>query len=235
MIAYGSILLIGLLFLFIIFISYMRKYAHHKKIKWALGSYAVILVIALIAFQLIPDEGLNDYQYVDKETLERLRYEDMYNDLYNIAREGRLAETEGVQMNQEWTFEFAGEQLEVVDVDGRGIWVMAERRDTDDNKIQVIEYNARSIMSGIDFTDKIKPYDLTLQGNKLLVERPEEYRIEFITFRNDFIVSQFTDDGRNNATNSSRSFMGPRILMLSIPANLELDTSRYYIEIIGEQ
>ena len=140
-----------------------------------------------------------------------------------------------MQVKGQWSFEFTEKQLEVVNVDSIGILLMAEIKDTDDGKIQVVEYTTKSIVAGIDVTNEIKSHQVTLQGNKLLLKKPAENRVELRRFKNDFTVTQFTGDSSMDQQKIySSSMMGSRILILSIPKNVQLDTSKFHIEFIDK-
>ena len=232
----SPILNLGILFLFVIFISYMRKYGQHKKIKWIMGCYVIVLLLSLAVFQMINDDNFTEnHEIIDQEAIEADNEAPSNSNLYYAAREGRLDQTEGVQVKGQWSFEFTEKQLEVVNVDSIGILLMAEIKDTDDGKIQVVEYTTKSIVAGIDVTNEIKSHQVTLQGNKLLLKKPAENRVELRRFKNDFTVTQFTGDSSMDQQKIySSSMMGSRILILSIPKNVQLDTSKFHIEFIDK-
>lgn len=211
------LLLVGL----IIFIRYMGRKVHYKKIKWILGGYIAILLISIIVVHMLPGDdfleevvGQNGEWVIDQE----------YQDFYNAVEEGRLDQIESMHKNKKWNFEYAGEQLEIVAMDGEnfGIRIIVKNKDIDDGIIEVAGYTGRSIINGIDCTDKIKPPEIILEGDQLKIIEPERQEIELAGFDRDFTIKQFLPGGYNYRGSLNISHMGPPVLYIRVPKNIQV-------------
>ncbi len=215
------LLLIGL----IIFIKYISGKMHYKKLKWILGGYIAILFISFIVVHMLPKGNFLNEKAMEQNGEREISWG--YQDFYSAAEEGRLDQIESAHKNKEWSFEYIGEQLEIVIVDRENfnIRVIVKNKDIYDNMIEAASYTGRSIMNGIEYTDKVKPPEVTLEGNQLKIAKPESSMIELARFDRDLTVKQFFPGGDNNNYMGSVniSHIGPPVLYIQVPKNVQVE------------
>ena len=97
-----------------------------------------------------------------------------YQDFYSAAKEGRLDQIESAYKNKEWSFEYTEEwlKIETVDRENFDVQIVVKNKDIDDNIIEATSYIGRSIVNGIEYTDKVKPPEVILEGNQLKIIKP---------------------------------------------------------------
>ena len=209
----------------IIFIKYIGGKVHHKKLKWILGGYIAILLISFIAVHMLPKGDFLKEKVTEQNGEKGIDRE--YQDFYNAAEEGRLDQIESAHKNKEWSFEYIGGQLEIVTVDRENfnIRVIVKNKDIYDNMIEAVSYTGKSIMNGIEYTDKVKSPEITLEGNRLKIAKPESVRIELARFDRDFTIKQFFPGGGNNNYMGSVniSHIGPPVLYIQVPKNVQVE------------
>lgn len=214
-----------LLISLIIFIKYISGKMHHKKLKWILGGYIAILLISFIVVHVLPKGDFLNEKAVEQNGEREIDRE--YQDFYSAAEEGRLDQIESAHKNKEWNFEYIEEQLEIVIVDRENfnIRVIVKNKDIYDNMIEVASYTGRSIMNGIEYTDKVKPPEVTLEGNRLKIANPESLKIELARFDRDLTAKQFFPEGDNNNYMGSVNIfhVGPPVLYIQVPKNVQVE------------
>ena len=215
------LLLVGL----IVLIKRLCGKVYYKKTQWILSGYIAILLVSFVFVHMLSKDeflqgeiaGQNDTGVTGQE----------YQEFHNAAEEGRLDQVENAYKNKEWSFEYTGEQLEIVPADkGFNIRVIVKNKDIDDGIIDAASFTGRSIINGIDYTDKIKPPEVTLEGSQLKITKSESLRIELARFDRDFTVKQFLPGGRinnNHRSSMSISHGGAPVLYIQVPKSVRVD------------
>ncbi len=228
----GSSLIIFFLLLVLVgLITYIKRKGekvYHKKLRWILVGYIAILLVSFIFVHMLPKDDFLGGEIVWQNGLSVNDQEREFQEFYDAAREGRLDQLESAYMQGQWNFEYNGEQLEIVAVDKEepNAWVIVKNKNIDDGLIEVTGYTGRSIINGIDYTDKIKPPEVVLEGNQLKIANPEITEIELARFDREFTIKQFLPGGRsNNAYRSSGVYIhgGSPVLYIQIPKNVQVD------------
>lgn len=209
----------------IVFIKYMGGKMHHKKLKWIFGSYIAILLISLVGIHMIPNGNFlkerateqNGEWMIDRE----------YQDFYSAAKEGRLDQIESAYKNKEWSFEYTEEwlKIETVDRENFDVQIVVKNKDIDDNIIEATSYIGRSIVNGIEYTDKVKPPEVILEGNQLKIIKPGRLEIKLAEFDRDLTIRQFFSGSRSN--NSHRGLVNIShtlpVLYIQVPKNVQVE------------
>lgn len=217
----------------IILMRYIGRKMHYKKLRWIFGGYIAILLVSLAVINILPEGDFlkeetakqNDQWMTDRE----------YQDFYNAAGEGRLDQIKSAHKNKEWSFEYTGEQLNIVTVteqrENFDIRVVVKNKDIDDNIIEAASYVGKSIMNGIEYTDKIKPPEVVLEGNQLNIIKPGRLEIKLAGFYRDLTIRQFFPGSRDNnslrgSVNVSRTAPPPPVLYIQVPKDVKV--GKYY-------
>ena len=223
----GSFLIVFFLLLVGVIVLLIRLCGkvYYKKTQWILGGYIAILLVSFIFVHMLPKDGFLEEELVKQNDPWITGQE--YQEFHNAAEEGRLDQVENAYKNREWSFEYTGEQLEIVPADkGFNIRVIVKNKDIDDGIIDAASFTGRSIINGIDYTDKIKPPEVTLEGSQLKITKSESLRIELARFDRDFTVKQFLPGGRinnNHRSSMSISHGGTPVLYIQVPRSVQVD------------
>lgn len=189
-----------------------------KILQWFFAVYSVVLLLSVAVLYLLPQDG-----FAASTNTEALP------DIHYAARIGKLDQMPGVFAKSNWSFDYQAAQLEIAADPNLLLW--AQRKDTDNGKLEVVYYLAKSSLDGVDYTDKIKPPAVGLTGNRLTVTGPSPYQINLARFSKDFTVSQFSGEGLvQRAIGPS----GQAVLFLRIPNNLNIDNAQKRIEFVGK-
>ncbi len=202
-------------------------------VKPLLGMYGLILFSSLILFYVVPSVyGFTTDGDVGEE---RENYMELYSEFYHAADKGRLEEMEAVHTIEKWEFEYHGSDIKVTDARGEqpnmAVWVQI--KDHEDGIIEAAFYTTGNVVNGFDFTHEIRPPIIEQRGDRLIVTKPEPYKIEYFSYTKEFTIRQFY--GPYGLGHSSGSLFGPDILFLKIPKNIQIDSDNYKIHVIEEK
>ncbi len=188
-----------------------------RSVKWVFAVYAAVLLLSVVVLYMLPHEGFAVSNNDPAATA----------DIFQAARTGTLELTPGVTAKGHWSFAYNAGRLEIAAEPDPVIWT--RRKDTDDGKIDVIYYVAKSSFDGVDYTDQIKSPTVKLVGNKLIITNPAPYQIDLARFAKDLTGVQFFGDRVN------RPMMGPReVLFFQIPKSVNIDDTDKRIQFVGE-
>ncbi len=194
---------------------------------WLIAGYMLLLLASPALIKLLPVENLADAK------LKTVSEEDMAKamegewDLYELAMEGRPEQVEGAFVLEQWEFPFDGSLINVAESsEYEGVSIIAERKDSADSKIEMLNYATKTIVEQFDFTDEMKPHKVALDGNTLKVAGPELKDINLAMFSREFVVSQILGDSaasEQHSINMHGSY-GSQLLYLRIPADVEVES-----------
>jgi hypothetical protein len=197
------------------------KYINRTGITWIIGIYVTLLVASVILFYSLPKEKFADVRTVSQEKI--WAAERGYISFYDSAQKGAIHELEGVTRNGEWEFSYTDEKLQLIKGDTvTSIEVFAERKDTNDNKIEVSSYATDLMIEGVVIKDSLKPPGVELSGNNLRIIQPKITELKYAMFDKEFTISQFTSEPNKSVRYGGNAVMGNQILYLRIPKDLEV-------------
>ncbi|MDD3654639.1 MAG: hypothetical protein PHO01_10720, partial [Desulfotomaculaceae bacterium] len=125
----------------------------------------------------------------------------------------------------QWEFPFNGSLINVELPEHELLTIVAERKDRADGKMEAVSYATKTIVELNDFSfpEVMKPHRVTLAGNVLHVDAPEQLNLEVRTFRREFVVSQILGESARFKPHSM-STAGSQLLYLRIPAGVEVQS-----------
>jgi hypothetical protein len=194
-----------------------------KKIRWILGGYTIILVIAtVISLSILPDHK-NDQKVAT--AAEMTKIEDAQTKAIDNLYSGNVVDLDQVfSQKKKWSFPFNKKSLDIVLKEGEtGIMsVFAERKNANDGEIEASYYVGKSYIDGVDFTDKVHSPELVLNGQQLTVNNPALVTVSFSRFSPGFAYSQFSKGGHFSQENRS-SVIGRDFILLKVPNDIEIN------------
>lgn len=218
--AINFVIVIFLVFLLVLFTKNLGRIIPQRNLPGIMVGYFIILLSCLIVLPMLPKENF-PVTVSEKVLTEAKRG---YIDLQNVAMEGRPEQIEGVIKLKQWDFEFSGNQLEIAGADNNsGVMIIADKKNTNDGKIEVINYATKTILEGIDATNGIKAPQVLLEGNRLKITMPEQYKVEIAKFNKEFVITQLT---RNDRERGMQYVIGAQVLYLRIPQKVEIGDNK---------
>lgn len=196
-----------------------------NRVQLLISIYFGILLVSLAVFFMIPNRNFVDLPgSVDPNALQKAEQASL--ELYSAASQGRLNQLDGVYVKEKWRFDFNGDTLEVVKLDGEYVntMIVAKKKEISDGKIQITSYMTRIILEGLDFTEKINAPRVEMEGNKLKISDPVRFEIDLYRY-DDASITQFR--GKRKARNSQgfQNVIGQQLLYLEVPRHVNLDAS----------
>jgi hypothetical protein len=241
--------LLIILFLVILLVKRSSFSLRHNIQFWLTAGYILLLFVSPVLLQMLPVENLADMK------MKTVSEKDLVNhgDLFGKAFEGRPEQSEGAFVLKQWEFPFSGSLINVVmlpkhEQHEEDVNIVAERKDRADGKIEAVSYATKTIVELFDFSERMMPHRITLDGNVLKVEAPECLKVELGMFSREFVVSQILGesevstpehqstggspviipgpglDSGNMSEHDSRTTPGEQLLYLRIPADVDVQS-----------
>lgn len=195
-----------------------RVFLRGSKGKWILGMYVLTLLSSVVLLLIL--QSLNVVEFTKPADIKKAM--EAESELMDAAFNLELNEISDEYIRKVWDFDYDEEEIVVSlrDADFNPIMIMAERKDTNDGKIEVVHYATQTVVEDIDVSDRLKGPHVELEDNTLKVSLPAN-EIKLVKTTKDFTISQFTgakpifDGGANIVT-------GSKLLFLKIPKDLEV-------------
>jgi hypothetical protein len=203
------------------------KYVSGRRTKWILGGYAIILLLAMFVYYVMPTDS---YTYVD---LSRVEAHMERENRFKEVTEGNIDQVLQDYKHKQWEFTYGNPQLKLDFPNGfDGMTIFIERKHASDDKMKVIILKPRTIADGIDLSDKIPFPKVEQDGMLLRILEPEQIEIKLAKFSKEFTITQFTSEDERY---DDMGFFGfERIVYLQIPKNVEISNEEilpiHYVE-----
>ncbi|MBS3976474.1 MAG: hypothetical protein KGZ75_07075 [Syntrophomonadaceae bacterium] len=203
-------------------------YIGRRKLGWFLAGYFAVLICSPVVLWLLPPERLP--AAVDAAALQKT--EAAARDLFPAAMAGRPQSVDGVRKLGEWQFSLVGDSLKIAgNRPYSGLNVLVERKDENDGIIEATHYFTGAILEMIDVSAQVRPVEVTLTENTLMITEPEQYKIEVIRFTQDSMAAQILGGGF-----AWRLFLndviGEQLLYLRVPQGVQIEESKYHLQFV---
>ena len=202
------------------------RFSYLRRVKVVFTVYLAVLILCMIVSLLLPPPGGVELKRVKDKEVERESQQ-----LYELAAEGRVEALDPAFLGKKWVFDYDQQRLDLAFQDGNMMMpVIVKRKAGDDGKIEAAYYRARYSMNGFDITKLIDDPKLQLSNRTLTLLKQASGKLKFSTYNSVFSVKQLK--GESGTGFSSSSIGGTRILFLSIPKNLELQSENMEIQYV---
>lgn len=210
----GLLPLIMLIVIPIIFLSKRKagSFGNKKVVKTLLILYAAILILSVFIFELLPQK---------EEGIPRVRDERKTHELEQAIFDGRLEVIDPMMIRDEWKKDFQGDTL-MITVDSNEVYlpIVIERKPENDGVIEG-KYIVSFQYNGLDFSEKINPVEVVLNGDRLHVMGAGTYiSIKTATYQKEFVLSQFSGKRGSMFEDDHRNI---QFLYLRIPHDVEIE------------
>lgn len=194
-----------------------------NRIKWIAYGYFALLVAGSILLYVLAGVVTTQETILDSSSIEQIRKTDQA--FYDAAINGYIAQAEGVVFQGSKSFDYPHNKLTLTTPEpGQlDLWIVIERKASDDHKVDVSHYATRSLLGSLEVTDRIPPVQLELSGESLWLAKPDAWQLKLAQFRQEFTIRQFaTEDGAGLASLGGSAVLGHRAVYLQVPPDLEI-------------
>lgn len=173
-----------IIFLIFGFISQRISFLRRSLVRnLLLGYIGVLLVSSIIYYVTMKEESVQ----ADTEQYEQ-EAEELYTSLFN----GDVENIDKKYVKKTWKFPYERGEININQhIERSNIFI--ERTDELENEIEVTFYQSPLFYMGIDIHEKVMLPEVELLVDSLVVNEPEQVRIEAVTFQTSFIEGQFTE------------------------------------------
>lgn len=198
------------------------------KARPAFSLYLVILILAVGVFYVVADAREPtpplDTEAPDPNSDEEMQEIDsIINRFFEALHEGRIEEYDAAEQTGSWRFDYSGEQLNMFTIDGEHYFnslIVVERKEVNDGIIEIASFTP---LLPRQMPLVMKPPELTLENNNLIVTLPNQEHIIQVGFHHDFTVTQFTGNHTRNQNSGFFGYLGRQVLHMRIPKDLVIN------------
>lgn len=187
----------------------------NRHISFIVIVYIAVNILGLIIYYIMPKENFAQANTgVNLEQLENMKT-GVVDDIRLLA-DKNIGDKYNIKSH---SFNYEEKALEVI-FKKEDQQVFINRKNSDDNKIEVYWYSGSMFVNGMDFANMIKGPSISLVDNKLIIEC-EKQRYNFNQFSKDVMITQFYENKDKKDRVSTGSF-GSGIIYIKIPLNLKV-------------
>lgn len=195
-----------------------------KIIDSVLVVYIALLLISTVVtsgFGIKP--GAESERVTDKEIAEAVEAGENF---IEYLEKGMLADADGVYVNKKWKFPYENNRLVVTGsvIAADPIWVVVEKKNADNDQIEIVQYMTRSILDDYDYSAHLKPPKIIEYSEGIEIDRSEHTELKFTKFTKEFVVNQFTNKQFTNERifGGVNNVRGQSVLYLRVPESIEV-------------
>ncbi|MBO1512916.1 hypothetical protein [Metabacillus bambusae] len=212
-------------------VNVIKKVPFFQKLnlKWMLSIYGVLLLVAVGLFYVLPIERSSTSNKIVDNQDELVKVEKARRLLTMAASEGKQITKEnidGVEIKNQWDFTYGEKQLDVTISDEQlgTLFTLVERKNVNDDRVEVIQYHTRTIIENLDITDDIRPLTLELAEGELTIRDTNAVEIHFGKFDKEFTISQFTEEkGLEDSFIDEDHIWAENVLYIRVPKDMDVN------------
>ncbi|RFB09640.1 hypothetical protein DZB84_24050 [Bacillus sp. HNG] len=221
------IILVFIIALVFLTVFFGKKYTGSKLTKLLLGTYFIILVVAVIVYYCLPNSTIDSVESPNMS----------FEQIHQAIEQETFENVEAIKEKERWNIPFDQAQLNIQYLDNINMYTIFDQKENDDQTIEIIYYVANTQFNGYDFYDEIPTPTISIQGNSLIANPAMENEVKLHSFHNDFVISQFRGGGITDEFDERFNDDKPLnydFLIIRVPKNLEL-TGSEFVNFLGEQ
>lgn len=187
----------------------------NRSIRFIVIAYLAISILAVIIYYIMPKGNFAHANTgVNLEQLENMKT-GVVDDIRLLA-DKNIGDKYNIESH---SFNYEEKALEII-FKKEDQQVFINRKNSDDNKIEVYWYSGSMFVNGMDFANMIKGPSISLVNNKLIIEF-EKQRYNFTQFSKDVVINQFYE-GKDEKDRVINGIFGSGIIYIKIPLNLKV-------------
>lgn len=219
------LLILLFIFFIVIFIRSKSKTlrTNQQPLKFFIGIYVTILVVAPIIYVVIPK---NEMQYLTNTERERLSAENkaLHKALLKSKAEGNIDQF----LVDEWIQSFKGNSLHLkMENPNKSTYLRVVERKSDSINHQIIGqlYRSNFVEQNLEITNKLNVPTITWRDSKTMtVRNPKVVKLSYVLMSDNGILKSKDSIGGNSLLEweGDRYFESPYYLLLTVPKNVKV-------------
>lgn len=197
-----------------------------KTTKLLLLGYVGLLILLAGASILLPVNSTSLKVLSEEEVEQNMKLQDQ---VMSDAFRGTFEEENGLDVVKKWTFPLTGDELGIIPINDYYVQVFIEKSSDIGEEIQVTHYAGKTIVNGIDLTEKRGEVQIEMQGNELEIKNPSHVSVELAEISSGFPFKQFTKEKVELFPNGSYGNIGMDVLYIKAPKGLKIEGQAYYV------
>ncbi len=207
-------------------------------VKWVFILYCFLLIVSVPISYFLPVRNSANFSVSEEEINKAKRAADY---LSTAAFEGKRIDKDkidGVTILKQWEFPFEGKHLEINREEEEyyyPILILIERKDENDNSIQITQYQSKTIIQHVDLTKQEESSLIDIKEESLTIRNPKQKEIRLAKFSKEFTINQFTTekDSSNVFLEDSEIYSNP-VLYIQIPKDVVVNGNTDEIQFVNE-
>ncbi|OZM57791.1 hypothetical protein CIB95_05340 [Lottiidibacillus patelloidae] len=202
----------------------MQRYLQVIALRKVFIFYLLLLLLSAAFVHILPKDNfisLEDIRISEPHSAD-------FNAFYQAIHSDTLKDHEQFIIKKTWDFTSHDGEIEIIYPESSSP-IFVERRESDNNAIEVVHYTSKFSFGSTDLTEKKNTFTITFHDNKLMITDPEKFDYEIAGFKKDFVVIQFNEgslySGDYFIPMNSRSFDA---IVIRIPKGLKLTPNSKY-------
>ncbi|SHK52032.1 hypothetical protein SAMN02745163_03950 [Clostridium cavendishii DSM 21758] len=203
----------------IFFIMSNRILISSKIKKYFIVGYLTIIIISALTIYFIPKSNLlqitkltNDYS-LDTNSFKDLIVENKVNSSNELFKKFS------------WSFDYSNSTLKITDRLAP-YQVICEKKSTNDEKIEVVQYVTPFYVNGVNVTDKVPPLSINLNKDELILYNDQNVNINMYKFEFDFPIKQFSETAASY-NNKLLNFPSLDVIHIKVPKDCQITVPNY--------
>ncbi|MGI8387607.1 hypothetical protein [Robertmurraya sp. P23] len=226
--------MVAIILLILVIAAVVSQLSKSKKKAWIgmkttrllLLGYVGLLILLAGASLLLPMNSTSLKVMSEEEVEQSMKLQDQ---VMNEAFRGTFEEENGLDVVEKWTFPFTSDELGITPINDYSVQVFIEKSPDIGNEIQVTHYAGKTIVNGMDLTEKRGAVNIEMQGNQLEIKNPSHVGIKLAEISNGFPFQQFSAEGVEWFSNSSYGNIGMDVLYIKAPIGLKIEGEALYV------
>ncbi|GAA0342393.1 hypothetical protein GCM10008967_36000 [Bacillus carboniphilus] len=197
------------------------KYVKRRKKNLLVSGYAALLVVAFVAYHFLPLDRSDLKEMEDDSQIREM--DKVYGQFYKSLHQGKINEMKDKHPYEKWEFNvddptigFRSNNMEAY------VNIFIEKSAELEGKMEVIYFKTPTIINGIDFTDKIKGYQMDYLDGELLVKVPHSNELKLAKFGNEFTIEQFSGGISSRFGTPEQRVMGDHLIYVKLPQDVQI-------------
>ncbi|MDX5474384.1 MAG: hypothetical protein LPK00_02505 [Bacillaceae bacterium] len=211
--------------------SKYNKYSSSSKRFAILYGYVAILIVAFVVSPFLPyEEEKIEFVYKGFESSEQFK---VMEEIYA----GRISSIDENLILEKREFSLPENKLVIEHLSQYNPFsVVVERLEEESNNIELVVIKKQIIDNGVDFSDKFKPANVEVEGEKIIITQMSEQELRIGVVQHGFPFYLFRDKNPYGM-NNSYSYISDEIIYLRVPRNIKIihDENHVYLNEIYKQ
>lgn len=197
-----------------------------KTTRLLLLGYVGLLILLAGASLLLPMNSSSIKMLSEEEVEQSMKIQDQ---VMSEAFRGTFEEENGLDVVEKWTFPLTSDELGIIPINDYSVQVFIEKSSDVGEEIQVTHYAGKTIVNGMDFTEKRGQVRIEMKDNQLEIKNPSYVSVKLAELSTGFPFQQFSAEKVEWFQNDSYGNIGMDVLYIKAPIGLKIEGQALYV------